>query len=227
MSAYSGQTAASSSKVGDIVAAIVGWTFVGCIIGAIVYLLAGAGVQASGPGRTTYYSTKDYLRAAGLNPGRWENLKLGQSINGSTGNFTSSTWFFLIAGGNHTSGQIQPGSAVRLSLQAKFGSYILEIPYNQVRFQPKAGAKDAVRFVVHNTKELDKRKWACTGKDFWTYTTCHLSKTPPNIYKTKEWAWVSEEGLPKFINDSLVRVDIRLTPAQYTAYLGSLQQVKG
>lgn len=201
--------------------------FRNCVALAVVF-----GIYATAAGiyrsfvhdKYTNYYTSDYMAAVGLDVSRWNHLKLGAAIGGGTvGNISSSAHFFLFGGNVSTTGQFTPSSVVRLGFKGKEASYILEIPYTKVRFIPTPGTKAAVKFIVSNLY-LDYDERFAIGGDYWTFQPRHLSETPPSIYNTTYWRGLNYLGFPTFLAEHLIRVEFRLTPAQYDAYLGSLQR---
>lgn len=214
--------------VGDVdwVATFFAWFFG---LGAL-YLVAATVFHLNavhGPREKVWFTTEQYLGAAGLDVGETYNLRLGSATGGgSVGDIDSelSVDFFLFAGTttSTTSGRITPSSAVRLSYRTQGNSYILEIPYSRVQFKPQEGAETSVRFIINNYHE-DFKQHRVIGANFWTFQNGHLSKMRPTLYDTNFWVEVTSMGLPTYLAKSLSRVEFVLTPQQYSAYLGTLQ----
>jgi len=198
-----------------------------------LYCAAAGIVYATHPTRTTHYSSYDYLKAAGLDAKVHYHLRLGAAVaGGSTGTTktTTSSDFFLIAGGTTTTstGEVVPSSTVRMNFRHGDTNYILEIPYSKVRFHQQTSVKSWVKFTVWVYDNLDKRVQHTVGQDFWTFKRGHVDPRPVHIQETEEWQYNFEDmGLSGYLNKYLAWVDMYLTPAQYNAYLGSLQTATG
>jgi len=216
MSSRSRKGVSAGDVVGGIIAVLI-------VLGAL-FLFAGCMVQVNRPSSVHIdYFTKDYLKHEfQLDTAKTYKLQLGAAIGGGTvGSFSTHTSFFLFGGSSTTSGQFTPSSTVRLGFRSASASYILEIPYSKVKFEPIAGAKSHVKFVV-DSDEIDYRSRQDVGHHFFKFQRGHLEKQAP-INKTRAWPRVAAEGLPTFLSNHLIRVVLTLTPQQYQAYLGTLQ----
>lgn len=190
-----------------------------------IYLFAALMVRVSTNAEHVRYYTEDYLASFGLDVGEWNQMKLGAAIGGGTsGSLQTSSNFSLFGGSSSTSGRFDPTSTVRLGFTALNGSYILEIPYKKVKFEPQPGVEPAVR-VITDGAYLDYRSQHAVGGDFWILKPRHREEEAP-IQKTKMWRQAVYVGLPTFLDAHLVRVEFLLTPEQYDAYLGTLQTPK-
>ncbi|MDB5161166.1 MAG: hypothetical protein JWO96_546 [Candidatus Saccharibacteria bacterium] len=217
----------------NIVSDVVGPTLLVAIVLFVLYCAAAGITYATRPSHNVWYSSHDYIRAAGITPDRHYHLRLGAPAGGGavgSSQTTTSTDFFLFIGNTTTTttGEITPSSSVRLGFRKGKTSYILEVPYSKVRFHQETGVKSWVRFAVWVYNDLDKMVQHNVGANFWTFSRGHISTKPVRIQDTPEWYYrVQDLGLSGYLNKYLAWVDLHLTPAQYNAYLGSLQTAKG
>lgn len=217
---------------GETVCNLVPWV-IGAIVVFVLYCVVALIVYATRPSHDVWYSSYDYLKVAGLDTTKDYQLRLGSPTGGGAVGSTETTTrtdFFLIAGETTTttSGRVVPSSTVRMSFRNGVTNYILEIPYTKVRFHQEMGVKSHVKFTVWIYDQVDKRTQHNVGANFWRFERGHPSREPVSILDTQEWQYTFQDaGLSAYLNKYLAWVDLYVTPAQYSSYLGSLQTAKG
>lgn len=211
----------------DSINEVAGGLIIAVIVCFALYVLIGLLIWGSNaaqdePGNKVWsVDAQDYMSQYGLDLSQPQPLTVGSTITGTEGHaeISGSTEGFLLFSYTQISGSSseQPGSAVRLGMVHDGVSYILELPYNEIQFIVKPGAKAEATFTL-DTSQVDTAPMYFAGHDLWTYENYHAVPLDPNeLEQTSAW----QDGPAQILQDHLVSAKLTVTPQQYAAFLGT------
>lgn len=165
-------------------------------------------------GRTTT-TTEVAAKAYGLEPGKKYSFRYGRIISGSSG-------YAAARGGLFSSSAVvnlKPSSAMDVSFSNGENSYILELPFKNIRFIPTTKKQPSLTLYLQNTGfgQVDSTK----GKDFHWKIVPHYSHPGKSLEETDWFKDMKQAGqLSSFVDAHFDSAVVILSPKDYSRILG-------
>lgn len=169
-------------------------------------------IDSGGSVRTVEVASKAY----GLESGKEYKFRYGRVISGTSGYAAAQGGLFSSAAVVN----LKPSSAMDVSFSNGKNSYILELPFKNIKFIPTTKEKPSLTIYLTNTEygSVDPQKGQRVYH--WKYIP-HYTTSGKSLEETGWFQDMKEDGqLASFVDGYFESATIKLTPKDFSRILG-------